>query len=378
MIKYQTDMYNNLMKNVVDSEAFFFADRELDGLTYRIFNYRLASYTEFLRPSALECRGHMFELDNCGNPICLSSLPMEKFFNLNENPLTMDLDLSTVDMIELKADGSLISTYLHNGDLRLKTKGSIDSDQCVAAMAYLEQPKHAKFKSALTKLAIAQCTVNMEWCAPDNRIVLSYMEPELTVLNIRYNLTGDYYNAFDAAFDNHDTIETIRAHHIPRLKKLEPIKFVAGIPEMLNIEGYIVRLATGQRVKIKTLWYLVQHRAKDSINSDRRLYETVLAEATDDLRSLFHDDALVIKRIGTMEHFVEQKYNHLVDTVERYYERNNQLSQKEYAILGLQELDPQAFGLAMMKFNNKPFDYKEFMIKRWRDFGVTDLKNIQE
>ena len=44
------------------SEAFYFKDFPLNDAIYRIFNYRLASYTEFLAPNALECRGHMFEV----------------------------------------------------------------------------------------------------------------------------------------------------------------------------------------------------------------------------------------------------------------------------------------------------------------------------
>ena len=61
---------------------------------------------------------------------------------------------------------------------------------------------------------------------------------------------------------------------------------------MQNIEGYVIRLASGQRVKIKTAWYLALHHTKDSINSPRRLFEAVLEEATDDMRSLFYDDKL--------------------------------------------------------------------------------------
>lgn len=91
MNKYQLQMYNDLMNLVSNSDVFYFQDFEVDGHTYRIFNYRLASYTDFMQPSALECRGHMFEIvggDKCSSqydsPIRLATLPMQKFFNLNE------------------------------------------------------------------------------------------------------------------------------------------------------------------------------------------------------------------------------------------------------------------------------------------------------
>lgn len=369
MNTYQTKLYADLMTLVESNEAFYYGDRELDDQVYRLFNYRLASYTDFLLPGAIECRGIMF---NITDGVELVSMPMEKFFNLYENPSTMDLDLTTVVDVELKADGSLISTYLHKNELRLKTKGSIESDQCVAAMKYLEQDVHADFKTALGVLAELGYTVNMEWCAPDNRIVLGYMEPVLTVLNVRRQHDGEYVDIFKPSAAGNPTFDSVRAAYIEKLEVSDPVEFAKSIPDMEGVEGYVIRLASGQRVKVKTLWYLVQHRAKDSINVPRRLFEAVLAEATDDLRTLFHDDELVMHRIEEMELFVEGKYNHLVDTVERFYERNKHMERKEFAILGQSELEKMHFGLAMSKYTGKDVNYKEFMAKKWKEYGLKE------
>ncbi len=84
MNKFQTDLFNDLEHLVSNNEAFYKQSFELDGLTYWIYNYRLASYTDFLHPNALNCRGTMFEVDAEGNPIRLAALPIEKFFNVNE------------------------------------------------------------------------------------------------------------------------------------------------------------------------------------------------------------------------------------------------------------------------------------------------------
>jgi RNA ligase len=376
---YHENLFNDLMTLVEKNEAFFYKDFERDGVVYRIFNYRLASYTDFLEPGALECRGIMFEVEPAyidsicsrpASPVRLASLPMEKFFNLNENPMTMDLDLSTVVGVELKADGSLISTYLHNGELRLKTKGSIESDQCVAAMKWLED--HEDFNHALTVAEELGYTINMEWCAPDNRIVLGYEEPHLVVLNARRHYDGGYFDLFKLSCDGNPTFDALRENHIERVTVSNPVKFVAEIPQMEGIEGYVVELESGLRIKIKTEWYLVQHRAKDSINSPRRLFEACIEEATDDLRSLFFDDPIVIKMIEEMEKFAEGVYNHTVDQVERFYERNKGLERKDYAILGQQELDKKIFGLAMSKYLGKEVDYKAFMRKNWKQFGVAE------
>jgi RNA ligase len=394
MNEFQQNLYNDLMNLVETSEAFYFQDVEKDERWYRIFNYRLASYTEFLHPNALECRGHMFEIEKSGSPeevtmLRLASLPPEKFFNLYENPMTMNLDLSQINLIEDKADGSLISTYIHcaydrEGYVALKTKGSLYSDQCHDATAWLQ--KNRSFEHELQLLSALGYTINMEWISPTNRIVIGYEQPQLRVLNIRNNMDGSY-------LDKHDLDSSYRelhAHWIDQivvvnvvdneaavivggeLKALNLVKFIEMIPEMESIEGFVVRLSTGQRVKIKTKWYLALHHSKDSINSDRRLYEAVLNEATDDLRSLFHDDPVAIARIETMEQFVDKAYNHLVDTVERFYERNKALERKDYAILGQKELTRHQFGLAMRRYLNQEVNYKDFMLAKWKEFGVKD------
>ena len=174
------------------------------------------------------------------------------------------------------------------------------------------------------------------------------------------------------------TLYAVREAYIEKLEVKDPVQFAQDIPNMVDVEGYVIRLASGQRVKVKTEWYLVQHRAKDSINYPRRLFEAVLAEATDDLRTLFHDDPLVIQRIEEMELFVEGKYNHLVDTVERFYERNKHMERKEYAILGHKKLVKMPFGLAMSKYTGKEVNYKEFMAKKWKEFGLKDEPEEEE
>jgi len=372
MNEYQQKMYDDLMRLADTSESFYYADRDLDdGAWYRIFNYRMCSYTEFLAPNALECRGHMFEITEEGilaEPIRLASLPMQKFFNLYENPFTMDLDLTEIESAMLKADGSLISTYMHDDYIQLKTKGSLISDQCIAAKMWLNLPENESFKNELTAAERLGYTVNMEWCAPDNRIVLPYESPHLVVLNVRSREDGSY-------FKNEDIDTYIFPEILSRWVEYEElddaVQFVKDIPDMQGIEGYVVVLPD-IIVKVKTTWYLALHHTKDSINSPRRLFEAVLEEATDDMRSLFHDDPLALKTIEDMEKFVEVRYNHLVDSVERFYERNKEMERKEYAILGQENLDRTAFGLAMSKYLTKPVNYKEFMKKNWKSYGVKD------
>jgi len=79
-----------------------------------------------------------------------------------------------------------------------------------------------------------------------------------------------------------------------------------------------------------------------------------------------------------MEKKVDKLYNHYVDMVERFYERNKLLSRKDYAILGQSELPGMIFPLGMSKYLEKAFSYKEWMKRHYRDFGIVDKDDMDE
>lgn len=370
MNDFQNNLYTNLMHLVATNDAFFFKDFVLENIAYRIFNYRLSSYSDFCLPSALECRGVMFEVvDDVA--IRLASMPMEKFFNIGENPFTMDLDFSDNNVVGImaKMDGSLISTYLHNGNLRLKTKGSLFSDQAVAAMTWLDREENAFFKDVLELYTMAGQTVNLEYTAPTNRIVVGYSTERLTVLNVRDTTTGQYVSR-----------QEVESHRLPKIidywvdyvTPVDTASFVSSIPEMQDkIEGFVIELKSGQKVKCKTIAYISLHHTKDSINMPRRLFECVINETSDDLRSLFADDECALGLIKDMEDRVVHRFDGIIKTVEQFYNENKMLSRKDYAIKGQTE-DDGLFSLKMNLFLEKANDYKTFAIKHIELFDIHD------
>lgn len=363
-------IFDNLMALVDTNEAFFYKDIEKGFSNYRIFNYRLASYTDFMEPSALECRGIMFEIDTDSKPVRIASRPMEKFFNLDENPMTIGLDLSKVKRIMEKADGSLISTYVHNDIIYLKSKGSLESQQAIDATKFLHHKDNTALKDIVEHYTNNNFTVNMEWCSPDNRVVLHYDKPHLKILNVRHNVTGEY---------EHKVFEKAKGHTVYLVSPIDVVEFINNVPDMSeSIEGFVCELESGQKFKIKTKGYLALHHSKDSINSPRRLYEVVLNEASDDLKSMFHDDHVALATITAMEEKVDNLYNHIVDSVERFYERNKGLERKDYAVLGQKELDKLVFPLAMNLYIGKGNNYKEWMISKWKSFGIKDKESNYE
>lgn len=375
MNQRQTNLYRDLMA-LSNQEAFYFQDFTSGAHTYRIFNYRLASFTDFQQPGAMECRGVMFEIDKDGNPLELKALPMEKFFNLNENPMTIGLDLTEIDEILLKADGSLMSTYTHHYpdgsfELKLKSRGSITSEQCIAAMDWL------RYNNLYNRLQEVNddmgYTVNLEWCSPIHRIVIGYMSPHLKVLNARNRETGEYmtYAELVQNFGKENVID--------RIQSTDPVAFVASIPEMLeDIEGYVVRLKSGQRVKIKTNKYLSLHHAKDSVNNPRRLFECILDEGVDDLRGMFYTDQVAIMLIDEMQQKVDHIYNFMVKEVEEFYDANKHLDRKDYAIKAQKEVSPMYFSRSMNKYLGKDPEYKSFLKGKYKELGFRDEKVIEE
>lgn len=324
-----TELYNNLMSLVENSEISKFFWKDLTGPmggTFRVFSYHYANYSDWLMDDALECRGIMFEMDG-STPVRIASRAMEKFFNLNENPLTMNIDLTKIAYSMDKADGSLVSSYLDDGHLYLKSKTSVFSEQAQAANLILNSEAYSALRVTVEALAKDNYTVNFEYVAPENRVVLSYFEPALIVLNVRENTTGEYIDYGTLFADS-----TIR----PFLVKVYPVEnpesWVEEVRAEEGIEGFVAVLESGQKFKLKTAWYTALHHTKDSITSNEKLYASIVNAAADDLRSLFMGDEYAISKIDAFE---EEYLQYLRDSIEfltSFYSTWRGYDRKTYAI----------------------------------------------
>lgn len=366
-------LFNNLMALSEADDSFYHVDQMIASKTFRIFLYRLASYAQWLLPDALESRGITFEISDDlleSYPIRLVSRPFHKFFNVNENPFTMDLDFSSAFAVLDKMDGSLISTMMINDDtLWLKSKGSLFSEQAVAASNLINTVGFEGLKEFLIGLANSGHTVCLEYTAPSNRIVIGYEKPNLTVLAVRDNHTGTYLPLELFEYDNPSAKPFFVKNHIENIDNID--SFMACVPQMDHIEGFVIWL-DNLTVKIKTEWYMVLHHLKDSINSQRRLYEAVVYETIDDVRAQFWDDPVALQIIEDMEEKVRPIYNNMITLVEDFYETNKHLERKDYAIKGQTECGKLYFGLAMGLYLGREADYKAHMVKHRKDYGIKD------
>jgi T4 RnlA family RNA ligase len=343
------ELYNDLMEVVRTStkSKFFYKDFKSPlGNIYRIFSYNYASYTDWLQAGSLECRGIMFEMDG-DRPIRIASRPMQKFFNYEENPLTMKLDLSSIDLVMVKEDGSLISTFMDGPYLSVKSKGSIASTQVQDSLRWLRRPENEAFMARLEEISKAGFTANLEYVSPTNRIVLAYQETSLVLLNVRNNETGEYVPYSELFKDG-----ALRKYLVKAIEVNQETDFIADIRAQEGIEGFIFHLEDGTLFKLKTAWYSALHHTKDSINNNERLFEVVVSGGSDDVRSLFSTDAFAIEKIDAFEKIHSDYLSNAIDLLETAWATVCGKDRKDYAIQGqvLLKEYPGLFSILMQAY----------------------------
>jgi T4 RnlA family RNA ligase len=326
----------------------------------------------------------MFDVTNQEN-VKLVSLPPEKFFNYEEGGV--DHTKGTLGDKMVKMDGSLISTYIHNDQLYLKSKGSLFSSQALDAMKFLDKDENAQLKKELEKLAKSGFTVNLEYTSPENRVVIPYQTEELTVLSARRHEDGRNFFAtklIELLDKNHmnATIAEMVHHESLHGKQIDQLKFVDDVRAEQEGEGYVVEIVlpdgSSYLSKIKNIRYIALHHTKDSVNSAKHLFEAVIEEATDDLRSMFADDQYVLNKVEEMERHVQPIFNNIIKTVEEFHAANKELVRKDYAIKAKSE-QPELMSLIMNSYLGQENDYKEFAKKRRKEmFGIGEDPVVDE
>lgn len=384
--KVSASLYSDLMKLVEENgDCFYFKDYG----NHRVFDYRLANYSQWILPSALEARGITFYMKEGQDPI-LVCRPFKKFFNLDENPLAMNLDLTTLVKAGVKEDGSLIMSYVDRDDdkVKFKSKVALNSEQAVMATQLIHTEEHHDLLFVTDIITRCGGTVMFELVSPANRIVLEYEKTELRLIGIRDIIYGQIvdYRAFSNGFYP-TAFDALQKYWVNEqyVNKDDPDPLTAKqlldqMPTATGIEGYVLTLASGQMIKIKTDWYRALHHLRDSVDTAGKLFEAIIDERVDDVRAMFKTDQFTQDRISEMESRVLPIYNTFVANVEKYYNENKHLDRKSYAIGGQKEL-AHGFNIAMNLYLDKEPGYKDYAKKHREDlFGIVngDTPSAQE
>jgi len=297
---------------------------------YQVIDYVYQEGDSFADPIRQQCRGLKF--DSRGGII---GRPFHKFFNYGEKLLSYDWN--SPHKIMLKLDGSMVSTTMIRDELRLCTRMGI-TEHSLEAEKYLT----SEMKDIILDGHGKGWNFIFEYTAPDNRIVIEYDKPELTLLAIRDIVTGEY-------------IDTSIVEN--RLKTAPVFQFKLGDENISNIrqnttgiEGYVVAWQDGTYVKIKTEEYVQMHRAVSFFDREDMILPVVLDSQCDDLYpnlSLERSSRLFEYETSVMKEFINW-VNIVKEEVSKDWE-----SRKEFAIYVNSKYPRQINGAFFAGMDNK-------------------------
>lgn len=133
-----------------------------------------------------ECRGLIFNTEGK-----IISRPIHKIFNIGqiEETAPSNINWDDVMFIEEKRDGSMLRPFKPADEIFWGTrKGRTDTSMPVEEFA----KQHQKYNDFALAMIEDNKTPLFEWTSPDNRIVIEYDVPELILLLVRDNFTGEY------------------------------------------------------------------------------------------------------------------------------------------------------------------------------------------
>lgn len=284
---------------------------------YTVVDYVFALPDSFDCPIRRECRGIKFDDDGK-----ILARPFHKFFNIGEREETLPhaLDFQSPHLIMQKLDGSMVHPAFLKGDLVFMTRKGV-TDVSVRA----EQHIGDGLRRWCADLIAAGITPIFEYTSPDNRIVVRYDHPRITLLAARHTRSGAYLGhdeLRDIAIGN--IVETIPSSWPSGAGFLE---FVAPLKDA---EGFVVRFKSGLWVKAKAEDYVLKHKSKSGIYLEKNALALVLAGGVDDVLPLLSEDEADI--LMAYQADVLEGIGRTVDRLVGLVESGASLDQKTFAV----------------------------------------------
>lgn len=255
---------------------------------------------------------------------------MPKFFNFGQNGIGLDTLPKEWFYVENKWDGSMVVAWYdpYNKTWRCSTKGSFNSEQAQWAEAYLK--KHGPSGDLDPGM-----TYIFEAIYPENRIVIDYKGKSSMVPLTCFDCDGVEDDIIPGMFDPEYFWPN---KYLPYYNIQELLDMAKK--ESYNVEGWIIKFASGLRVKIKTADYLRVHRLIAGI-TEKRVYEILIAgidpvTAAAGLPDEFHQEfmRLVTNFLGR----AQDVYNHVIDWLSIATEGGDFASRKELALAVQEQL----------------------------------------
>jgi RNA ligase len=262
-------------------------------------------------------RGIVFE-ESTGK---LVARPYSKFWNMEElffeNALTDRARLLPIEYqpnftgkfrVLEKADGSCAIVYFYNGEWRVNTRGSFNSDQAVWGKKYLDS-------NIKTELMNREHTYIFEAIYPDNRIVINYGDKEALVLTgIIDTQTGDEFGVeYLEAECAKIGCEMVKVLVFDKFEDLFTVRDTLTV----NEEGFVITFDNGYKCKLKGAAYCAVHKKMNNLTplafwnafdvESFKMPESFLAELPEEFRDSVDELTEITERMHN------ESYARLID-----------------------------------------------------------------
>ena len=256
----------DVLPHVVDNKGIFVAYHQ----DFTVIDYAYISEETFDSPMALECRGLKFATNGR-----ILARPFHKFFNIGERERPEAIDFSRPHVVLDKLDGSMVHPVLIEGDLVFMTRKGVSKEAMWALGAAGDN-----VKALSVDLLERGLTPIFEFTSPDNRIVVAYDAPRVTLLGVRHVNTGAYHShgALEALADDYGVPLVAARGHVGDVDG-----FIDAARGLTGAEGYVVMFEDGHRLKVKADAYVLRHKALAGASHEKHVLAWILEDALDDV-----------------------------------------------------------------------------------------------
>jgi RNA ligase len=299
--------------------------------SHSVIDYVYVADDTFDSAIRLECRGLKF--DRNGK---LIGRPFHKFFNLGERQALEEIDWTSPHRVLSKLDGSMVHPVLLDGELVYMTR--------MGATPQAEQARRHMASGVLDLsrfLLEGGVTPIFEFTAPDNRIVVAYDYPQVTLLAARELQSGSYLS--------HDDLVALGQRFevavVADMGAIEDAKaFVARARTEEGIEGYVLAFEDGHRLKLKTDGYALRHRALAGIHLEKNVLAWVVNNAVDDVVVLLSPE--LGQRVRQYEAGVQARVSMYAQNIAAFVSDHRDLPRKDFAALAFKTFDKRLAAVA--------------------------------
>ena len=310
-------------------------------------------YNQFSSPAdnpiVQECRGLILDSNDNWKVI---AYPFNRFFNHGEK-YASNIDWKHISAQE-KLDGTLIILYFYNNEWNIATSGTPDasgqignSDITFNDYFWSISEQLGMSKSWMNSNLLHNVCYMFELTGNLNKVVVSYKEPNLTLIGARDLLTykeiciKEIYDLFS------DTkINFLKEYCFNNINDI--IKTFENISPVEQ-EGYVIVDKQFQRIKVKNPKYILMHNMKSSI-SLKNILDTVRKGEYSEFISVFPEYKKEFDDI-------DEKYKNLIIEVKNNFEKIKHISsRKEFAFEANKTICPSAL---FCKYSNKISSFEE-------------------